>query len=163
MINQTKNYYKTYYTSPVGEFLLVSDGQSLCGLWLGGQKYYAAKLGDKMQCDSNLKIFKKTKDWLERYFNGQKPDLNEIPLAPAGTDFQKKVWKLLCQIPYGSVTTYGELAKKLSEEKKTKYNVCQSSGLGCRAQSYFCNYSLSPGNRSRRKVDRIRRRAKCKS
>ena len=60
MINQTKNYYKTYYTSPVGEFLLVSDGQSLCGLWMEGQKYYAAKLGDKMQCDSNLKIFKKS-------------------------------------------------------------------------------------------------------
>ena len=128
MINQTKNYYKTYYTSPVGEFLLVSDGQSLCGLWLEGQKYYAAKLGDKMQCDSNLKIFKKTKDWLERYFNGQKPDLNEIPLAPAGTDFQKKVWELLCQIPYGSVTTYGELAKKLSEENKQNTMFARAAG-----------------------------------
>ena len=31
-----------------------------------------------------------------------------------GSEFQKSVWKLLCEIPYGQVTTYGEIAKKIA-------------------------------------------------
>lgn len=50
--------------------------------------------------------------WLDRYFSGQKPCPDELPLAPEGTEFQKLIWGLLCEIPYGTVTTYGDLAKK---------------------------------------------------
>lgn len=59
-------------------------------------------------------IFGRTKDWLERYFAGKRPSAMELPLAPPGSAFQKEVWKRLCEIPYGSVTTYGALAKEMA-------------------------------------------------
>ena len=112
-------YYKTYYSSPSDNILLVSDGNNLCGLWFEGQKYFASKLGDNMPENNTLEIFNTVKNWLNRYFNGQKPDLKELPLAPQGTEFQKKVWKILCEIPYGSVITYGDIAKKLNPNARS--------------------------------------------
>ena len=107
-------YYKTYYASPLGKLLLVSDGKNLCGLWFEGQKYFAAKLGDTMPENNSLEVFKSAKNWLDRYFARQKPDSKELPLKPQGTEFQKKVWKILCGIQYGSVITYGDIAKRLN-------------------------------------------------
>ena len=54
------------------------------------------------------------KRWLDRYFAGKKPEISELPLAPMGSAFQQGVWELLCEIPYGQVTTYGEIAKKMA-------------------------------------------------
>lgn len=51
-------------------------------------------------------------DQLQRYFNGQLKEFN-LPLKPAGTAFQLKVWNLLTEIPYGKTTTYGAVAEKL--------------------------------------------------
>lgn len=45
----------------------------------------------------------------------QKPDIKELPLAPIGNEFRQAVWKILCEIPYGEVTTYGEIAKKIAK------------------------------------------------
>ena len=64
--------------------------------------------------NNSLEVFKSAKNWLDRYFAGQKPDLKELPLKPQGTEFQKKVWKILCEIPYGNVITYGDIAKRLN-------------------------------------------------
>ena len=47
------------------------------------------------------------------YFNGNKPSFS-LPLKPQGTDFQKLVWSSLITIPYGTTTTYGEIAKKVA-------------------------------------------------
>ena len=58
-------------------------------------------------------IYVKTKEWLDIYFSGKIPDF-DIELDPFGTDFQKEVWSLLSQIPYGQTTTYGEIAKQIA-------------------------------------------------
>ena len=128
MKTEETRYYKAYYSSPFGKILLVSDGKNLCGLWFEAQKYFAAKLGDKMQKKSELQIFIDTKNWLDKYFKGQNPKINEIPLAPQGSDFQKEVWKLLCQIPYGEITTYGEIAKKIAQKLNKKTMSAQAVG-----------------------------------
>ena len=54
-------------------------------------------------------------DWLDRYFAGKRPDPSELPLKPEGSPFRQAVWQLLLEIPYGQVTTYGQLAKKMAE------------------------------------------------
>ena len=59
--------------------------------------------------------FKNTKDWLDRYFAGKKPEPSELLLAPLGGEFRQGVWEILCQIPYGQLTTYGDIAKKMAE------------------------------------------------
>ena len=43
------------------------------------------------------------------------PAIMTLPLAPQGSDFRRLVWYLLCQIPYGQTTTYGDLAKQIEE------------------------------------------------
>ena len=61
-----------------------------------------------------LPVFSTTRDWLDRYFAGEKPSPSELPLHPIGGEFRQQVWRLLCQIPYGEITTYGTLAKELA-------------------------------------------------
>lgn len=46
---------------------------------------------------------------LDAYFAGELQNF-DLPLDPAGTDFQKRVWRALCKVPYGTTVTYGALA-----------------------------------------------------
>ena len=70
---------------------------------------------ENIELKDDEEILIKTKKWLDRYFNGEKPEISELNLSPNGSIFAKNVWKLLCKIPYGKTTTYGELAKKVAE------------------------------------------------
>lgn len=107
-------YDSTCYLSPVGKIMLASDSKNLTGLWLEGQKYHGSQLGYKMIENEDIPVFDHTKKWLDRYFAGEKPQIAELPLAPMGSEFRQRVWKILCEIPYGQVTTYGEVAKKMA-------------------------------------------------
>lgn len=110
-------YYKTNYKSPVGNLTLACDvNENLIGVWFEGQKYFGGKVKTEMELKDNLDIFKRTKNWLDRYFEGEKPEISELALAPVGTEFSQKVWKILCGIPYGEVCTYGEIAKKINKK-----------------------------------------------
>ena len=108
-------YYKTYYQSPLGEILIVSDEQNLIGLWIDGQKYYLSGIKQELVQNAEIQILCKTKKWLNRYFNGEKPEIKELQLAPLGNEFRQNVWKILCDVPYGETITYGEIAKKIAK------------------------------------------------
>ena len=56
------------------------------------------------------------KCWLDDYFEGKKPE-RQFKIAPKGTEFRQQVWQILLEIPYGEVTTYGEIAKKVAERR----------------------------------------------
>ena len=101
--------YSTVYPSPVGRMVLASDGQALTGLWFAGQKHFPAC---PMEENASLPVFASVRDWLDAYFAGNEPDPRALPLAPAGTAFQRLIWDLLLDIPYGELTTYGALADK---------------------------------------------------
>lgn len=103
--------YITYCDSPVGKLLLASDGENLIGLWLEGQKHYGDGLGDAAVTEDSLPIFTQTKRWLDAYFAGEQPSIEGLPLAPGGSVFRRRICRLLCEIPYGELTTYGQLAK----------------------------------------------------
>lgn len=120
--------YKSYYYSPLGKILLVSNESNLVGLWLEGQKYFLDNLTQKVILNDEIKILVKTKKWLDRYFDGEKPKIEELELEPRGSDFRQEVWKLLCEIPYGEVTTYGKIAKKVA--KKVNKEKMSSQAIG---------------------------------
>ena len=121
-------YYKTYYQSPLGKILIVSDEQNLIGLWIDGQKYYLNGLKQELIQNDETKVLKRTKEWLNRYFKGERPNINELPLAPIGSEFRQNVWKILCEIPYGETITYGEIAKKIAKIMNRKTMSAQAVG-----------------------------------
>ena len=64
-------------------------------------------------------VAKKTDRQLAEYFKGRRKKFS-IRLEPAGTDFQKKVWKELLKIPYGKTVSYGQIAKAIGHPKAVR-------------------------------------------
>lgn len=106
-------HYTTTYPSPLGVLTLASDGKSIIGLWIQGQKYYASTL-KKCVCEQHLSIFDRTTAWLEQYFRGENPAMT-LPLAPDGSPFRQAIWDILRRIPYGETITYGTIARQMEE------------------------------------------------
>lgn len=100
--------------SPVGEIAFASDGEALVGLWLEGQQYFAATLGEGER-RADLPVFAQARAWLARYFEGRDPGALP-PVRPRGTAFRQAVWRELAAIPYGRLTTYGEIARRIEAE-----------------------------------------------
>lgn len=104
--------YTSKYESPLGSMVMTADKAGLSGLWFEGQKYSALYLRKEHE-ERELPVFAQTKKWLDMYFSGKEPDV-KVPLHFTGSDFQKEVWEILYQIPYGKTTTYGAIAKKIA-------------------------------------------------
>lgn len=118
----------SFYSSPVGNILLAQKNNALIGLWIEGQKYFLSSLKEEQTVNHDCSILIDTKRWLDRYFAGEKPDIGELHLAPAGSGFRQAVWKILCAIPYGSVTTYGEIARQIAAQKGLDHMSAQAIG-----------------------------------
>ena len=99
-------------SSPLGEILLVAtpQGDALCGLYLDGQKYFP---GDASQWRAapRLPVFRDAMAQLREYFACARVRF-ELPLAPAGTPFQRHVWSAIRDVPFGETITYAELARR---------------------------------------------------
>lgn len=118
--------YTSTCKSPIGNIFLAADEIGLTGLWFDGQKYFAHNL-DPAHEEKDLPVFKSVRKWLDIYFAGQEPDFIP-PVHLIGTLFQISIWKLLRQIPYGQTATYGELARKIAEEKGLAHMSAQAVG-----------------------------------
>ena len=95
--------------SPLGELLLIGDGESLTGLYMQAQKY-AREVQQEWRHDA--KPFRGVAEQLDAYFRGELRTF-DVPLAPCGTEFQRRVWRALADIEFGTTTTYGELARRI--------------------------------------------------
>lgn len=98
----THIYKYSLHNTPLGIITMTSDGTSILSLRVNCS-----------ECTDDVELigpFKQTIEWLYEYFEGEIPH-KHLPLAPAGTPFQKLVWAELLKIPYGQTTTYGAIAK----------------------------------------------------
>ena len=120
--------YKTYFYSPLGKILIISDENNLKVLELEGQRFHDEFKEEEAIINEDVSILKKTKMWLEMYFKGLKPSIKELSLKPVGSDFRQKVWKILCEIPYGQVITYGDIAKQIAKQEGKKLIAAQAVG-----------------------------------
>ena len=118
--------YVSHYESPFGDITLASDGEALIGLWFDKQKYFADALDEKHE-EKELQIFGQTKRWLDIYFSGKEPDFTPL-LRMNTTLFRRAVWEIMLTIPYGKTMTYGEIAKKIAEQKGIKQMSAQAVG-----------------------------------
>ncbi|HBU11369.1 MAG TPA: cysteine methyltransferase [Clostridiales bacterium] len=123
-------YYSTTHASPVGIITLACDGggKNLVGLWIEGQKYHGYTIPEAMIPKDDIPLFETTKNWLDRYFAGEKPNISELPLAPIGGAFRQGVWNILREIPYGEVTSYRNIAKRMAD--KTGKESMSSQAVG---------------------------------
>jgi methylated-DNA-[protein]-cysteine S-methyltransferase len=121
-------YYFTTYPSLVGVMTLACKDGNLVGVWIAGQKYHGGAIPEKMIEKDGIPIFNAAKNWLDRYFAGEKPAISELPLAPIGGEFRQEVWSILCEIPYGEVTTYGGIAKRMAVKMNREKMSSQAVG-----------------------------------
>ena len=120
--------YIHHYHSPLGGITVASDGEVLTGLWFDGQKYFAYGLTESETCEEQENsTLTEAKHWLDIYFSGKEPGF-DLPISLSGTDFQKKVWGILCAIPYGKTMTYGQIAAQLAAEQGAAHMSAQAVG-----------------------------------
>lgn len=118
--------YTSHYASPLGGILLAADGAGLTGLWFEGQKHFARRLEDAHE-EREIPLFRDVKRWLDQYFSGWEPDFMP-PLHLIGTAFEREVWDILRAVPYGSTTTYGEIAAQLARQRGLAHMSAQAVG-----------------------------------
>ena len=111
------------YDSPLGKMLLAADDDGLTGAWFYGQRYFARGLEDAEKNERrgvpfDSPVLLAARRWLDAYFAGERPDAADVPLAPRGTAFQRRVWDALLAIPYGEACTYGALAAVLGSSPR---------------------------------------------
>ncbi|MFN8389978.1 MAG: methylated-DNA--[protein]-cysteine S-methyltransferase [Bdellovibrionota bacterium] len=104
------------FESPLGLLTLTTDGESLTECTFA--RATAAK-SDPLP-SSSAKLLRLAQKKLHRYFAGDRSALDDIPLAPAGTEFQREVWKQLRRIPFGATRSYGEIAARLGNPGATR-------------------------------------------
>ncbi len=101
-------------STPVGRLVLVARGEALVGVWMEDQRHHPGVLAYGEPAPSDDAVLSAAAQQLEEYFAGQRTEF-DLPLAPEGTAFQRRVWAELVRIPYGGTTTYGELARRLGD------------------------------------------------
>jgi methylated-DNA-[protein]-cysteine S-methyltransferase len=106
-----------YLMSPVGRLALEADGETLTGVrW--------ASAGERAVGNSKPSpVLKEACRQLERYFS-RRLKAFDLPLAGRGTDFQKSVWKMMREIPYGETATYGGMAMALGSGPRAVGMAC---------------------------------------
>ena len=115
-----------YTDSPLGRIMIAGDCNELTGLWFEGQKYFAETLLQPAQ-EKSLSVFEQTEKWLELYFSGKDPGFRP-KLAPRGTAFQKEVWDILLEIPFGQTITYGDIASIIAQRRGVRQFSAQAIG-----------------------------------
>ena len=124
------------YASPIGRLTLAARGGALVGLWVAGQRFFGGTCGidEAVACsaldltspdsretvraaaewdEADALALRAAAAWLDGYFAGEAPSPVCVPIAPAGTDFQQRVWEAMDAIPYGATRTYGQIAATL--------------------------------------------------
>lgn len=97
-------YLKQFYESPMGLLSIVVSEEGLVELDFYDPKEEAPDPYGALE--QVHPYHEKVKEWLDHYFAGD-PIAISFPLAPQGTAFQERVWRLLREIPYGETKTYG--------------------------------------------------------
>ncbi len=116
----------TSFESPLGTMTASAEGDALTGLWFIGGKYCPSDAGTQGN-EPDRPVFMKLREWLDHYFAGGR----NIPLPPLqleGTPFQRTVWDILLEIPYGQVTTYGKIAKRIAAARGLRAMSAQAVG-----------------------------------
>lgn len=102
-------------STPIGPVTILADGAQIVGLYMQTYAHGAdpSEYGARVECRGDGPaadpLLADAAGQLTEYFAGDRTDF-DLPLRLQGTDFQQRVWRALCDIPFGATWSYGELA-----------------------------------------------------
>ena len=140
--------------SPVGDLLLIGDGEGLTGLHMQEGPGRVEPPGRRRP---QAPPFAAAREQLAEYFAGRRTRF-ELPLAPRGTEFQRRVWEALEDVRFGDTATYGELATRLGAPAAAR-----AVGAANGRNPISIVIPVPPAGGLRRRPDRIRRRARSQA
>jgi methylated-DNA-[protein]-cysteine S-methyltransferase len=118
-----------YLDTPIGPLLLARDdvglrlirfeGPAEAGPHVPASPYVPGRAGADLLVGSHDNLFEDVVAQLMEYFAGTRRQF-DLPLAPAGTPFQQRVWAALLDIPYGHTISYGELASRIGQKSASR-------------------------------------------
>lgn len=111
----------TEMDSPVGSLTLVaSDAGLRAVLWpTDTPRRVPLDSGSTVEPNGEHPVLVEAVRQLREYFEGRRRDF-DLPLDPAGTDFQQSAWTALRSIPYGTTVSYGEQAERMGDKRKAR-------------------------------------------
>lgn len=101
-----------YYETEIGKIGIVENGTAITNMYFG----------DIIPQDVDIQetpLLKKANEELQEYFSGKRKNF-DLPLKAEGTDFQRKVWKALQEIPYGETCSYKDIAENIGNIKASR-------------------------------------------
>jgi len=108
------------YTTPIGKLAITDNGKAVVGVGFD-KKFPFMVLG----CPDRGGVCEKAYEQLMEYFAGTRKEF-DLPLVPAGTPFQKRVWDALLKIPYGKTVSYSDIALAIGNPKAVR-----AVGMAC--------------------------------
>ena len=96
--------------TPIDRLVVASDGSAIVGVWMANAGPDDAGWADRCGTDS---LLDEARRQLVAYFAGRLRAF-DLSIAPNGTDFQRRVWSALREIPFGATMSYAELARRVS-------------------------------------------------
>ncbi len=111
--------YQKTIDSPVESLTIVASEDGLRAIHWRHEDVRKFGVIDAVDGDDPRGVLAETVRQLVQYFVGERTGF-DIPLDPVGTDFQRQVWKVLSEIPYGETITYGEQANRLGDPNKAR-------------------------------------------
>ena len=96
--------------TPIDRLVVASDGSAIVGVWMANAEPDDVSWADRRGADS---LLDEARRQLVAYFAGRLTTF-DLPLAPNGTEFQRRVWTELTKIPFGATISYARLARRVS-------------------------------------------------
>ena len=102
-----------FYDTKIGRIAIMDNGKEITYMEVSDN----TNLKDLNVCETEL--IKEAARQLNEYLNGSRTQF-QLPLNPQGTEFQKKVWNALCNIPYGETRSYKQVAEAIGNPKASR-------------------------------------------
>lgn len=96
--------------TPLGPLTLAATVRGLALAWFDGQAHRPEEVATPLQ--PGHEVLRHAEREFNDYFAGRRQEFT-VPIDPAGTDFQQRVWRALLQIPLGRLGSYGEIARQI--------------------------------------------------
>lgn len=107
------------FPTPLGPMRLTASGGALTGAWFADQPDAPPPADAAVAAAADRLVLDQAADQLQAWFRRERTAF-DVPLALHGTPFQVDVWKALCELPFGTTISYGELAVRVGRPRAVR-------------------------------------------